>query len=212
MVAVMDKHYWERSRQVRETFARFELGNVLNWAFAQADEVLASPEDQLEDFLYGVRGRISAVEPAWESAMEALRLLHPDVLRSELGVAFTKIRAIAADVAAKNATDPAHISLVISLSPAQSDRVGHPRWMLTGRLADALVWMALKLFSEVPRSLIRSCAFKECSRIYVATGPQKYCLPHQAEAARLAQRQAEKAFRERQRAEKQKPTRRRKTR
>jgi hypothetical protein len=90
-----------------------------------------------------------------------------------------------------------------------SDRDGKPRWWLDGRLQDALVWMAVRLFSEVPRSLIRRCALEGCPRVYVAAKNQKYCAKHMAEAQRLVQRRAERAFRARQRTKRVTNTRRR---
>jgi hypothetical protein len=63
--------------------------------------------------------------------------------------------------------------------------------------------MAVKLFSEVPRSLIRTCGFEHCPRVYVAGKNQRYCLRHQADAQRQTQRRAERAFR--QRAKKRRP-------
>jgi hypothetical protein len=87
------------------------------------------------------------------------------------------------------------------------DREGRPRWMMRGRLADASVWTVMKLCSEVPRSLIRACAHAECPRVYIAVKNQKFCPTHQRDAARQAQRRAERAFRARQRATKGRATR-----
>jgi len=79
-----------------------------------------------------------------------------------------------------------------------------PRWNLLGRLPDALLGGSLRLFSEVPRSLIRICALEGCERVYVAAKHQRYCVPHQHEAHLQTQRRAERAFRARQRAKKTK--------
>ena len=96
------------------------------------------------------------------------------------------------------------LTVRVSVSAASADRDGRPRIIFRGSLADALVWTALKLFSEVKRSLIRSCGFEGCSRIYVATKNQKFCRDHQAKRRRLAQRRAEQVFRERAKKRKKK--------
>lgn len=201
--------YWEASQRVRATYARHELANVLFWAFG-ADEIARMPEEELESFLYGVSQGIQAVEPAWAPAMENLRGASVAGLRSELAKAFARIRQIAQDVATGEPT--AMIPMTVRLyAPGPPDRDGRPRWSLDGRLADGLVWMALKLCSEVPRSLIRRCGIAGgCVRIYVAAKNQQYCPTHQREAHRRTQRRAEKAFRDRQRANQRTQTRGRK--
>jgi hypothetical protein len=196
--------YLEASRRVRETFARHELANVLMWAFS-ADEIVGLPEDELESFLYGVREGVSAVEPAWKPAMDDLRLVQVESLRGDLARAFAKIRVIAKNIATSEPTAGYRVALALHVQGRGSDRDGRPQWTLSGRLADGLVWMALKLFSEVPRSLIRTCGLGKCSRVYVASKNQQYCGPHQMEARRLVQRQAERAFRARKRAKKTTP-------
>jgi hypothetical protein len=195
------QNYWEASRRVRASWARFELGNVLLWAFD--DELPTLPEDQLEDFLYGARDRVGGAEPAWQSAMDALRGVPGDALRGELASAFKKIRAIAKDVATGETTAILRITVGLYLPSKDRDRDGQPAWNLDGRLRDGLVWAAVKLFSEVPRSLIRTCGFAHCPRVYVAGKNQRYCRRHQADAQRQTQRRAERAFR--QRAKKRRP-------
>jgi hypothetical protein len=187
------RSYLERSRQVRETFFRYALGDLLHQAFS-ADEILAMPDDGIDDFLYGVRDRVGAVEPAWRAAMEELRTTPSKRLRGDLAKAFETIRAIAQRVATMQATAMYQPKVRIYLPHPASDRDGKPRLMLDGRLADALVWAALRLFSEVPRFLIRTCALKGCPRVYVAVKHQKFCGHHQKEA----QRQALQRFRAKQ--------------
>jgi hypothetical protein len=193
--------YLEASRAVRETFARHVLGDVLRWAF-EAGAIVTLPEDEIEDFLFSVRDRISTVDPVWAPAMEALRAVPAAPLRADLDEAFATIRTIAQAVASKASTNPARLTVQIVLPTPSSDRDGKPRWTMRGRLADALIWTALRLFSETPRSLVRTCGIPDCPRIYVGRANQKYCAPHQAEAHRQTQRQAEAAFRARKRGKK----------
>ncbi|MGH8695716.1 MAG: hypothetical protein ACREVS_04525 [Burkholderiales bacterium] len=189
--------YLEASRRVRETFARAELANVLHWSFALADEILGLSRGELDDFLYGVRGGVVAVDAAWQPAIHRWPST-TKALRDELGEAFAKIRAIAHTVASNEPTEPVAVTVELSVAGRVNDDEGRPAWRLRGRLADALVWMALKLFSGVPRSLIRPCGMAGCSTIYVAAKNQRYCPTHQIEAHRQTQRRAERAFRERQ--------------
>jgi hypothetical protein len=196
------REYWAASRRVREAFARHELTNVLHWAFGLADEITQGPDDELEDFLYGLEGRLSAVEPAWGPAMEGVRRGPLAEFRRELADGFDKIRTLARNVAAGEPTAMIPLTVQLYVPARYSDRDGLPRWMMRGRLADALVWMAVKLFSEVPRSLIRPCGMTGCPRIYVAAKNQRYCPQHQGEARRQTQRRAERAFRASQRAKK----------
>jgi hypothetical protein len=190
------KGYLEASKRVRETFARHELANVLQWAFS-ADEISAMPEDQLEDYLYGVRGRIAAVDPVWTSTMDALRRAPAARLRADLAAALAHIRQIASMIASGLPSPMVSVPVRVFVTDQTFDRDGKPRWMMQGRLRDALVWTALRLFSEVPRSLVRTCGIPGCPRVYVAQGPQKYCGPHQMEALRAARRRAVHAFRAR---------------
>jgi hypothetical protein len=193
---------------VRETFARHVLVDLLMWAF-ESDEILAIPDDDLEHgVVYLMRDRVGAVEPAWVPAMETLRGVPVASLRRELAQAFPRIRAIAQAVAAGQPTAMTSVTVRLYIPSPASDREGKPRWSLDGHLADGLIWMTVKLLSQVPRSLIRRCAFAGCARIYVASKHQRYCAAHQAEARRQMQRRAERAFRAR--AKKQKPTTRRK--
>src|SRR5262245_44373718 len=127
--------YRSGSRRVRETWARYELGNVLYWAFAP--ELPGLPEDELEDFLYGVRSRVGATDPTWQPAMELLRGRPVARLRPELTEAFTKIRTIARAIATHQPTAMHRMRVAAWLSAPNADREGHPRWMLSGRLADA---------------------------------------------------------------------------
>ncbi|HXG02445.1 MAG TPA: hypothetical protein VNO23_03380 [Candidatus Binatia bacterium] len=198
----MDQRYWEASRRVRETFARHALADLLRWAHDLADEILAAPDDELEDFLFSLRERVGAIEPAWAPAMDALREAPGASLRRELAEAFVKIRALAHGVATRQASPPTPVTVELSISHPAEDRDGRPRWIVRGRLADALVWTTLKLFAEVPRSLIRPCGMTTCPRVYVGAKNQRYCPSHQREARRQAQRRAERAFRARQRATK----------
>jgi hypothetical protein len=128
--------------------------------------------------------------------------LPPEILGAELREAFATIRAAARAIA--HGTPTAMIPITVQLQATENvlDHKGRSAFWLEGRVADALVWTTLKLFSEVPRSLIRPCALAGCDRIYVAAKNQRYCHPHQREAHRQAQRRAEHAFRARQRAKK----------
>jgi len=188
-------NYWEASRRVRETWARFELGNLLFWAFDP--EVLTQPEDEFESFVAFVRDRVAGAEPAWRPAMDALRGIPVKSLRGDLKEAFKMIRELARDVATNQPTGSFPMRIRLYLFNRPGDREGRPVWHLSGRLRDGLVWTAVKLFSEVPRSLIRPCSFAGCTRVYVAGKNQRYCLGHQAEAARQTQRRAENAHRQR---------------
>ncbi len=203
------QRYWEASRRVRETFCRYTLGDLLSMVF-DVTEIPGGPrppvaeleDDEFEHVVRILQEYVADTEPAWEQGMdESRRLPLAEDARAQVAEAFERIRAIAHDVAAGEATDEVRVTVGISL-PARiyQDRAGRPRWVFHGRLADALVWMALSLFSEVPRSLIRRCTFEGCSRIYVASKNQRYCLHHQVLARRQTQRQAERAFRARQRA------------
>jgi hypothetical protein len=189
------QNYWEASRRVRESWARFELGNLLFWAFDPEFSTL--PEDRLEDFISALRDRVGAAEPAWKPAMDALRGIPVTSLRGDLKQAFATIRELARNVATSQPTGIFRMRVDLFLSTADRDRDGRPAWYLDGRLRDGLVWMAVKLFSEVPRSLIRTCGFAHCPRVYVAGKNQRYCLGHQADAQRQTQRRAERAFRHR---------------
>jgi len=189
------QRYWDASRRVRESWARFTLAHVLMWAFD--DELPNLPEDQLEDFLSKACGQVGFVEPAWKPAMDALRDIPATSLRGDLKQAFKQIRAIAKDVASGDTTAMLPMTVRLVLPAVPSDRDGRPAWRLYGRLRDGLIWMAVRLFSEVPRSLIRTCSFEHCPRVYVAGKNQRYCLRHQAEAMRQTQRRAERAFRQR---------------
>ncbi len=195
------QRHLEASRRVRETFARYTLADVLHWAFSLAKELTEASQDELDSFLYGLGDRVAAVEPAWTPLAEELQHMVVDTVRAELREAFTAIRGIAQDVAKGEQTDWIPVTVQLFVSHPAEDREGRPRWCLHGRLAEALVWMALKLFSEVPRSLIRPCALPGCESVYVASKNQRYCLPHQREAHRQTQRRAERAFRARQRSQ-----------
>jgi hypothetical protein len=195
------QNYWEASRRVRESWARYELGNVLFWAFDH--ELPNLPEDQLEDFLYGARVSVVGAEPAWKPAMDGLKGIPVTSLRPDLKQAFATIRELARDIATGKPGGIFSMKIHLYVPDQASDREGRPKWCLDGRLRDGLIWMAVKLFSEVPRSLIRTCGFVQCPRVYVAGKNQRYCLHHQADAQRQTQRRAERAFR--QRAKKRRP-------
>ena len=193
--------YWEASRRVRESWARFELGNVLFWAFDH--ELSNLPEDQLEDFLYHARVSVVGAEPAWKPAMDRLKGVPVTSLRPDLKQAFATIRELARDIATGKGGGIFSMKIQLYVPDQAHDREGRPKWCLDGRLRDGLIWMAVTLFSEVPRSLIRTCGFEHCPRVYVAGKNQRYCLRHQADAQRQTQRRAERAFR--QRAKKRRP-------
>jgi hypothetical protein len=198
--------YLESNKQVRETFARHELANVLTWAFAPTD-LLTSPDDQLEEFLDGLRGRVASIAPEWLPTMDAERARSPRTVRRDLGDAFAMLRSLAADVAAGRPTASLPLGPRLMIPGRESDdRDGRPRWALYGRLADLLVWFAGRLITEVPRAQIRACRFASCPRVYVATKNQQFCPGHQREASRLAQRAAERAWRARQRTARTKST------
>jgi hypothetical protein len=203
------QRHLEASRRVRETFARYTLADVLHWAFSLADEITGpDPDEALPSFLYGLAGDLRTVEPAWAPVAEGLPTMPVETVRAELREAFATIRGIAQDVAKGAQTDWIPVTVQLFVSHPSGDREGRPRWHLHGRLRDALVWTALKLFSEVPRSLIRPCALPGCKNVYVASKNQRYCLPHQREAYRQTQRRAERAFRARQRSQRTRKTKR----
>jgi hypothetical protein len=198
MAAHWVESHWGRGRAVREAYARHELGNVLGWAF---DELDRAPAEDLEVFIPEVCRRVAEVEPSWKPAMDGLKGIPETSLRGDLKKAFATIRAIAHNVATGETTGILPVKVGLYLPGKDRDRDGRPAWNLDGRLADALTWAALKLFSEVPRSLIRRCNLEGCSRVYVGVKNQQFCRLHVAEAQRLTQRRAEKAFRARQRAQ-----------
>jgi hypothetical protein len=172
------------------------LGTLLQWAFSKI--ITGAPDEALGDILPILEDRVGVVEPAWKPAIAALRGVPATALRSELTKALQILRTLARDVAQGESTATIPIKrLSLSLSDHHADRDGRPQWRLAGGLADALIWVAMRLFSEVPRSLIRRCSLEGCSRIYVASKNQKFCGAHQVEGARLTQRRAEQAFRAR---------------
>lgn len=185
--------YWEMPRRVRETFARSHLADLLHTAFDR--EILKTPHgDLLEDF---VRALVVSIEPTW-----VIDEVDRTLVRAEITQAFEALQSCAQAIASNRITPTHTLTVRVSVPAVAADRDGHPRTMLQGRLADALVWAGLKLFSEVPRSLIRACDFEGCSRIYVAIKNQKFCRHHQREAHRQTQRRAEAARRDRQRTTK----------
>ena len=137
--------------------------------------------------------------------MDELRHAPMSRMRGDFTEALTAIRAIARDVAAgTHATDPWTMRIELSLSDRTDDTDDRPSWRLRGRFADAVVWMGLKLFSEVPRSVVRLCGMAHCERVFVGTHNQRYCAKHQDEARRRAAHRAMQAFRARQRTRKPK--------
>src|SRR5262245_26471822 len=116
------ERYWEASRRVRASWARFTLAHVLLWAFD--DALPALPEDQLEDFLYGAKDRIAAADPAWTPAMEALRGIPATSLRDDLRQAFKRIRATAKNVASGETTSIFPIRVGLYLPAQVGDRDG----------------------------------------------------------------------------------------
>ena len=193
----------DRSRVVREAYARQHLSGVLSWAFAdrQSDDVL------LELIVPTLVHAVQITEPRWEPLFLRKRGVR---VRGEVEQAFAQIRQIATAVARGETTPriPPVIHVEAFLLDQSWDEAGRPTWSLHGRFRDALMWTTLRLFSEVPRSLIRRCAFQDCPRIIVASRNQRHCADHAKEAARLAHRRAEKAFRDRQRQKKKTKTRR----
>jgi hypothetical protein len=216
--------YWEASRKARESFYRYTLADLLAMVFDVTETpggtrppVVELPEDEFVDVVRLIQDRVIAVEAAWAPSMdEGAHRLHPSVApplpsdaRAQVGEAFATLRKCAQAVAEGRATPMHRLTMRIYIPLPSADRDGRPRWMLRGRLADGIVWMGIKLLTEVDRSLIRACAYTGCSRIFVAFKNQRYCLHHQAEAHRLAQRRAEQAFRARQHATKPKTKKRR---
>ena len=186
-------------------YARQHLYGVLYWAFAYPDR--QSDEDLLEGMVP------TAVEAVAMSMIESddwgLALLHfgqnpASSQRDELKAAFATIRQIATAVTSGEEVrlPPIHAEPV--LFGQSEDYEGRPAVRFDGRFRDALVWTTVRLFKQVPRSLIRRCAFQKCQHIFVASGNQRHCADHEREAARLVQRRAEKAFRARQRKNKKK--------
>jgi len=90
----------------------------------------------------------------------------------------------------------------IFLRDPTGDRDGLPTMALHGELRDVVVWVFFRLVSEVPRSLIRRCAWSDCARVFIGERNQRYCLSHQQEALQAARSRAVQAFRDRQRAKK----------
>jgi len=192
----------DRSKVVREAYARQHLSGVLFWAFASPDR--QSDEELLERIVPTVVAAMS-IESGWGPWEPFLREQGVRVVRGEVAQAFATIREIATAVASGEPTPRLPRLRVVPFLLDQSwDHLydGRPLWGLHARLRDALIWTTLRLFSEVPRSLIRHCAFQDCPRIMVASRNQKHCTDHAKEAARLAHRRAEKAFRARQRKKK----------
>ena len=196
--ALKDRHL-ERSRRIREAFARIALAEVLAWAFLGPEYTV---DDEFDSFRYRLRDAVLAIDPEWPMA-DSIRELPLDDLRVHLRAAHERIRAIARAVASREPTELMQIPAQIGITGSAGDRDGRPRWFLRCDVADALVWTALKLFSEVPRSLIRPCGLTGCARIYVASRNQRFCHEHQHEARRQTQREAERAWRDRKRAKKE---------
>jgi hypothetical protein len=193
---VMDAY---RGRRVREAFARVGLTHLLDFAFA---EDLPGLRENIAGFSSAIGRWVSTEAPEWQPAMDALREVPVESLRSEITTGFTNIRALAQDVAS-GSTRRFSLTVQIYVPPKAADRDGRPGWHLDGGLADALVWVAVKLFAEVPRSLIRRCRL--CPRVFVGGKNQKYCSArHLAEGQRLVQRKAEKAWRDRQQKKRKK--------
>ena len=194
---------------MRVTFARHQLGRILIWAFEgfedrPDDELTLAERGRLLDALRQARRRIAeavrAIDPTWAPVADSLDTLPLATFRAELREAFETIRRIAHAVAEGRGYVVTPMSVQPSVLGPALDREDRPRWHLHGRPADAVTWSVLKLFAEVPRSLIRACNIPGCPRVFVATKAQRYCEPHQREARRQAQRRAEHAFRARQRA------------
>jgi hypothetical protein len=189
---------------VRGALARHTLASLLGWAFFDADLIANLPEEEIHLFLYHVGESVTVLEPAWAPTIGDPRATPVGDWRRAMVEAFADIRALAKDVATGKSTARVTIAVEISASP-DDDREGRPLWGLHVGTAQALLWFALNLFHEVPRSLIRTCGIGGgCDRVYVAIKNQTYCLRHRAEARRLAQREAERKFRDRQRAKKRK--------
>jgi hypothetical protein len=196
--------YTDASLRVRAAWARSALVDILYWAFDMP--VMDLPDDELADFFVGLRERIAFIEPAWASQMDTLRHERVARVRRELATAYASIRTIAQAVAIGQPTAIMPRPVRLALSERAFDRDGRPRFTRYGRLADALVETTMMLVAEVPRSLIRTCAWADCPRVYVAAKNQKFCPHHQEEAARQAQRRAERAFHARQRAKSKRRT------
>jgi hypothetical protein len=183
--------YHTRSRVLRDTLYRNILGRWLTLAFTDLD---AMKDPEIRRLATTMQAEIALVDSRWQPV-----LLSPEP-RKDLRLAFRLIRTWATRLA-----DPlqrsgmelsayALSSVRLSLtSSTLTDR--SPRVSVTSALHDAVVWVTVQLFEEVPTSLIRSCEMAKCSRIYLATKNQKFCSDHQGEARRLARRRATRTFR-----------------
>ena len=208
----------ERRRQVWESFCRYTLGDLLYNVFEGPEKVLREyGDEEFEDYLRTFLEHFT-IDKAWSATMDPREPLAPSFhepqraqvtapylprdARTQVAEAFATLRGCATAVATGQPTPPVPMTLDLYIPPSAADRSGRARWMLRGRLADGIVWMGLKLLTEVDRSLIRMCKRPGCDRVYVATKNQQYCPNHQGEARRQAQRRAERAFRDRQRDKK----------
>jgi hypothetical protein len=182
-----------------DTLARGELAVLLACAF---DEGLPQvPGRHIGEIVDALRGPLRVIEPGLTLPF---RGMPTGQVRDELLAALATVREMAHDVTVGRGTGPMRMS--VDLSVGEGDRDGLPTWTLRLRLADALVWSAARLFSMVPRALIRPCLFAGCARVYVGGRNRRFCPGHQHEARRQAQRRAIQAFRARAAAKKTAPT------
>jgi hypothetical protein len=188
-----------------DTLARSELGVFLAFAFDERLPTLQA--NQIGEVVDALRGPLRVIEPGLTSA---LRGMPTGQVRDELLAALATVRVMAHDVTAGRGTRPMRMSVDLSVGETEGDRDGLPAWTLRLRLADALVWIAARWFSMVPRALVRPCAFAGCARVYVGGRNRRFCPGHQHEARRQAQRRAIQAFRARAAAKRTAPTPRRK--
>jgi hypothetical protein len=202
--------YWDASARVKEAMYRHVLADLLSRVF----DVTAIPggtrpsidkldEEEFEHVVRRLQETVVEVERAWEPAMKlnpagsAAGPLPADA-RAQIRMAFTTLRAAATRlVAGPPAVFARPLRLTIGFSLSDQGPERRARWRLEARLDDALVWMGLRLLTEVDRSLIRRCTFAGCSRVYVALKNQRYCAHHQETARRQTQRRALQAFRAR---------------
>jgi hypothetical protein len=190
-----------------DAVARWHLAWLLDEVLFAEEPIAVRPDEEVGRLLWRLWEPLGAIEPTWAMPEEDWR--GPDA-RAQLTHACGVLRECVEAIARG---DPTPRATPMTLRVYLSWRVDFPerrtRWMLEGRLGDAVIWAGFKLLSLVDRSLIRRCDFPGCPRVFVGTKNQRRCRRHQAEARRQTQRRAERAFRARQRQPKTTPKRRR---
>jgi hypothetical protein len=171
-------------------YTRYALSSLMDWAF---DGTADAPDDELDKSIFLIT---RFIDPLWGSVLKSVSEMSPATLRMEVRRALTEIRTIAHTITG----GPASPLYSLSLTFDMSHRDGRMRFRLHGSLADAMIWTACSLLSETPLSLIRSCAFADCTRIFVGSKNQRVCTAHQWDVRKQNQRRAERAFLARRRA------------